>query len=235
VLLVQLASIFLSGLSVDPSGAPATAAGRYAIRDARLVTVSGPVVEKGTVLVRDGLIEDIGPSVTVPPDAVVIDGAGLSVYPGFIDMANASAIEEPAADQTGGRAAGAAGGAAATLEELERARRVAFLRPDIEAARYARFEGAAMRRIASAGITSVLAVPTAGLIKGQSALINVMAPPADPHISALADHRRGLSSKSPVAQHIGFTTGGGRVVVIRRALGTIAFMRQAFLRREVAA
>ncbi len=42
-------------------------------------------IENSTVLVRDGRIEDIGPAVNVPVDAVVIDGAGKTLLPGLID------------------------------------------------------------------------------------------------------------------------------------------------------
>jgi hypothetical protein len=89
------------GAFVARAGAPA---GRYVIRDARIVTMTGATIDKGTVVMSDGLIEDVGASVAVPADAVVIDGAGLTVYPGFIDMANASAVEVPAPAQGRGRA-----------------------------------------------------------------------------------------------------------------------------------
>src|SRR5271157_5201751 len=56
-----------------------------AVRNARIVTVSGPVIEKGTVVLRHGLIEAVGADVPVPPDAMVVDGEGLTVYPGLID------------------------------------------------------------------------------------------------------------------------------------------------------
>ena len=55
----------------------------YAITNARIVTVSGPTIERGTVVIRDGLIAAVGPSVTPPADARVIDGNGLTVYPGL--------------------------------------------------------------------------------------------------------------------------------------------------------
>lgn len=227
-LIVLLGIAIVAPLETRPSGAPAAAAGRYAIRDARIVTMAGAPIDRGTVLMRDGVIEDVGPSVLVPEDAVVIEGRGMNVYPGFIDMANASAVEPP-----GGAAPAAGGGRGATpsVEDLERARRIDLLKPDFEAARYARFEGMAMRRLASAGITSVLAVPPSGLIRGQSAFINVLAPPADPLISSLADYRRGLVVlKSPVAQHFAFTGGGagrGGGGYPGGLLGTIAFVRQA--------
>lgn len=63
----------------------AQAPGVYALRDARIVRVSGPVIEHGTVIVRDGLIESVGESVTVPKDAWALDCKGLTVYPGLID------------------------------------------------------------------------------------------------------------------------------------------------------
>ena len=56
-----------------------------AIRNARIVTVSGPTIAKGTVVVRNGLIEAVGENVPVPADAMVVDGEGLTVYPGLID------------------------------------------------------------------------------------------------------------------------------------------------------
>ena len=57
----------------------------YAITNARIVTASGPVIERGTIVIRDGLITAVGPNVTAPADARVIDGTGMTVYPGLID------------------------------------------------------------------------------------------------------------------------------------------------------
>ncbi len=57
----------------------------YAITNAQIVTVSGKTIERGTVVVRNGLIESVGAAAKVPADARVIDGTGLTVYPGFFD------------------------------------------------------------------------------------------------------------------------------------------------------
>ena len=57
----------------------------YAITNARIVTVSGPKIEHGTVVIRNGLIAAVGDKVSAPSDARVIDGSGLTVYPGLID------------------------------------------------------------------------------------------------------------------------------------------------------
>src|SRR5687768_2946129 len=60
----------------------------FAITNARIVTVSGAAIEKGTVVIRDGLIEAVGANVRIPADAKTIDGAGLTIYPGFFDASS---------------------------------------------------------------------------------------------------------------------------------------------------
>jgi len=57
----------------------------WAVKDCRIITQAGPPIEKGTVVIRDGLIETVGAIVDVPADAEVIDGSTLTVYPGLID------------------------------------------------------------------------------------------------------------------------------------------------------
>jgi imidazolonepropionase-like amidohydrolase len=225
-----LTAVITSGLATGSMmGAAPAASPAWAIRGARVVSPGRPVIDKGTVVLRNGLIEAVGADAPVPPDAVVIDGAGLSVYPGLIDMANAP--EAPDAAAAAGRAGGGAPANTATLVELERARRAALLRPDVEAARTATVAAADMRRLAAAGVTTVLAAPAAGLLRGQSALINVAAPPDSPHIGNLGDYRQGLAIvRAPVASHIAFNTGRGAGGGYPGSLlGYIAFIRQSLL------
>jgi imidazolonepropionase-like amidohydrolase len=87
-----------------------------AIRNARIVTVSGPVIAKGTVVVRNGLIESVGENAAVPPEAMVVDGEGLTVYPGLIDALSTVGMPgaPAAAAGRGGRAGGTATPAPAT-------------------------------------------------------------------------------------------------------------------------
>ena len=57
----------------------------YAITNAKIVTVSGATIDKGTVVIRNGIITAVGASVSAPADVQVFDATGLTVYPGFID------------------------------------------------------------------------------------------------------------------------------------------------------
>ena len=47
----------------------AEAPSAIAIKDAHVVTVSGEDLPKGTVILRDGLIQDVGANASIPADA----------------------------------------------------------------------------------------------------------------------------------------------------------------------
>ncbi|MEE2900178.1 MAG: amidohydrolase family protein [Gemmatimonadota bacterium] len=86
----------------------------YAIENARIVTVSGQTIERGTVVVQGGLIQAVGADVETPPSAWVIDGMGLTVYPGLVGSLTTVAMsseDAPAAPAGfGGRGGGPPGG-----------------------------------------------------------------------------------------------------------------------------
>lgn len=213
---------FLGAFLVLPRLVGAEAPRVYAIRGARIVTASGAAIASGTVILRNGLIDAVGAEVPVPDGARVIDGAGLTVYPGLIDMANTAVAEIPRAEQPRD---------VKTTEELERWKRQTILRPQVEAIEYVKVDSPHLRKLAAAGITTVLAVPEGTAVMGRSALINVAAPEDDPQIGAVADPRNGLVVlKMPVALHVGFAPGSRQGDVYPTALmGIVAFVRQAFL------
>jgi hypothetical protein len=235
---VQGAAVLAAVLTFTLTGGAAPQGLTYAIRGAKIVTVSGDTIPNGTVLIRDGVIQAVGATVTIPADAVVTDGAGLTVYPGFIDMSSSAPLEATApAAPAGGRAGGGGGrgGGAGdetftSREEAERAKRAAILRPDYQAAQNLVESSEGLSAMAQAGITSVLAVPSQGIFKGQSALVNTAYPADDPQISTVADYRRGLAVvKAPVAQHVNVGGRGGGTGYPNSLLGTIAFTRQGFM------
>jgi len=132
--------------------------GVFAIRNARIITVSGPDIENGTVVIRDGKIEAVGANVTVPTGAQTIDGNGLSVYPGMIDAGtNMGLVEVPQ-------------GANGTVDTSE----VGELNPNAKAIVAVNPHSAHIAVTRVEGITNALTAPTGGLISGQAALINLL-------------------------------------------------------------
>lgn len=74
--------------------APAPAGETIAITNARVLPVSGPAIEAGTVVIRGGRIAAVGAGVPVPAGARVIDAAGKVVTPGWLDSATQIGIVE---------------------------------------------------------------------------------------------------------------------------------------------
>src|SRR5262245_61106504 len=217
----NVAVLIALAVALTSAGAIADAPHVYAITGARIVTAAGAPLPSGTVVIRNGMIEAVGASVTVPPDAVVVDAKGASVYPGLIDMGSSVAVTVPAIPdpRTG-----------STKEDADRWRRSLILRPDLMAASLLQVDAPDLTKRASAGITTVLSVPPGEMVRGQSALINVAPPPDDPQIGDLAMPRRRTVLRSPVALHLAFSNGPSRLGTYPESLmGSIAFVRQAFL------
>ena len=194
----------------------------YAIKGARLVTAAGPAIPSGTIVIRNGLIDAVGADVQPPADAMVIDGASMTVYPGLIDMGNSTGLDVQVPQNQPDNLR--------TTEEAERWKRGVIFRPDLEAANHLRPDATELARLAATGVMSILATPPGVVIKGQSALVNVVGPVDEPQIGAVADSRRGLQIvRAPVALHVEFAQGVRGDGYPVSLLGTIAFVRQSFL------
>ncbi len=63
------------------------------IQNATILTVSHGTIENGSILIKDGKIAEVGPSIKAPAGAKVIDAAGQFVMPGIIDCHSHIAIE----------------------------------------------------------------------------------------------------------------------------------------------
>ncbi|MBL7988416.1 MAG: amidohydrolase family protein [Chlorobi bacterium] len=68
----------------------------FAIRNARIVQGPGRVIERGTLLIRDGLITAVGANIAIPFDAEIIEGDSMTVYAGFIDGMTNAGVAKPA-------------------------------------------------------------------------------------------------------------------------------------------
>lgn len=168
----------------------------YAITNARIVTVSGPVIERGTVVIRNGLIAAAGADVNTPPDARVVDGTGLTVYPGLIDSYTNLGLPAPAPSPS---PAGGAGGGFLALTPPRPATgpnstQPPGLQPEVMVEDVIRPGGTEIEASRNIGITTALTLPRTGIWMGQSALINLA-----------GDTPQQMIVRSPLAMHVGFT------------------------------
>ncbi len=153
-----------------------TIPGHFAITHARVVRVSGPTLESGTVVVRDGIIEAVGADAAVPKDAWVIDGTGLTVYPGLIDPLTTLGHAEPRPAAPAARGPGGGGGAGASSPEIPYS-----WGPEDRPATFTWLSGAdeldpTDGRIAKwrdAGYTSALSTRSRGIFPGAGAVVDL--------------------------------------------------------------
>ena len=134
------------------------AAQTIAITGGKVYPVSGPPIENGTVLIKDGKIVAVGANVTVPSDAEKVDASGKWVTPGLVDAETQLGLVEV------GFGAGA---------NESRARSEQGITPD-----FTSWDGLNPRSVLipparEDGITSVMSTPGGGLIAGQAAMIDL--------------------------------------------------------------
>ena len=191
----------------------------YAIKDAQIITGSGKTIAKGTVVFRNGLITDVGETVRIPADARIINGAGMTVYPGIIDSFTSLGLPAPpapavAAGPGGGRQAALAAAAAGQQPNPDQA----LGDPSISAADQVKPGGTGVEDARSVGITAALTSPRQGLFPGQSAVINLA-----------GNEASRLVLRAPVALTVQFATTPGFFGQYPNSLmGTVAFIRQSF-------
>ncbi|HXA82762.1 MAG TPA: amidohydrolase family protein [Methylomirabilota bacterium] len=185
----------------------------FAIRGAKVVPVSSAPLENATVVVSRGIITAVGTNITIPPDAWVIDGKGLTVYPGLIDgftdvgVAAASSTA-PSGDAGARQQPGISRGPEdrpATTPWRNAADEVNPADPRVESWRMA-------------GFTTVIAAPKGGMFPGQAAVLD------------LGGERAGdFVVKSPVAVPVSLQAPGGFRSFPGSVMGGIAYVRQVWL------
>ena len=195
----------------------------YALTNAKIVVAPGKVIEKGTIVLRDGLIEDVGANITVPADAVEIDLAGKTIYPGLIDInvglknlrriAASPTTRGAAAQATQAQRNEPAAGAVHPLTRVRPENRVSEQLIPFEA------ENKDLESYRSLGITTVLLTPETGIFRGESALINLK------ETTSVSN----LILRDAVAQHVAFEFGFFGASYPSSLFGAVAAFRQAML------
>jgi len=77
--------VWLTALGLAASASGQAVPERVALTGARIITVAGPDIERGTILIDRGKIAAVGTDVELPYDAVEVELDGRWVMPGMID------------------------------------------------------------------------------------------------------------------------------------------------------
>jgi len=182
----------------------------HALLNARVIPSPGQIIEKGTIVLRNGVIEAVGARVTPPPDARLWDLKGLTVYPGLIETYSHYGLPKPEkkpSGQTGPTPEKTHSGPSHWNPRVH---------PEENAAEMFTPAKEDAKKLRALGFTVALVTPTQGIFRGTSAVVS------------LGDDRPNKGILKPrVAQHIAFEYGGDGYPT--SLMGAIALIRQTFL------
>ena len=193
----------------------------HALINARIIPAPGAVIERGTVVIRDGVITAVGAAVVPPADARIWDYSGKTLYPGFIDpylqIRKKSVPEAPVSSAGPGRPPAAP---RKTMPQTTGPRHWnPRVHPELSVLETDKPGAEQLRKYHQLGFTAGLLVPPRGVFRGSSALIHLKS-------GALND----IIIRKAVAQHLAFERGGFRARTYPGSLmGAIALIRQTFL------
>jgi hypothetical protein len=206
--------IALAGLGVAAT-AQAEAPRIHAITGVRIVTAPGAVIDSGTVVLRDGLVEGVGPKLAVPVDAEVIAAEpGWTVYPAFIDAASSVGLDT---ESTAVPARGARGGA--EEKRLGVRHELKAVHPEDGVIDRVDLKHASIAAHREMGFAVAQVLPDKGVFRGESAVLILREAPA-PEVVARdrAAQVIALETSSFMARQYPSST-----------FGAVATVRQVFL------
>jgi len=177
----------------------------WVIKDARIVTLTGPPIEKGNIVIRDGLIEAVGAAIPIPKDAEVIDGTKLTVYPGFMDGLGQSLLKLPEEKIDMSRIS------AGEFTDKDRG-----ITPGLAAFDYVNLGKAVFEKYHKLGFLAGHVMPDRGVLTGRSALLSF----SDP------DKNKALLLND-VCLGIGYSPANF-MVYPNSLMGVHAYLKQAF-------
>jgi imidazolonepropionase-like amidohydrolase len=75
----------------------------YALTNVNIIQAPGRKVDMGTVVIKNGLIQNVGKNISIPADAIIIKADSMYVYAGFIDGLSRVGVTKPKEESQGGR------------------------------------------------------------------------------------------------------------------------------------
>jgi imidazolonepropionase-like amidohydrolase len=204
--------------------------GVHALVGGRVVIKPGQVLDAGTIVIRDGLIEAVGTNIPAPADARIWNMKGATIYAGFIEpylVLNATnppiatSDSEPVTEHSftsGGVKFFGAPGSQTDMGSPGPGYEIQKITPEFRAVEKYSPNQKALAPLRELGFTTGVIAPAKGIIRGTSALV------------ALIDENPNRAIIKPdVFQHIAFETHQDDDKAYPGSLmGVIAAIRQSF-------
>ena len=156
IIVILLALVPLITLAQEDDQVLRARSGKFALTNAKIYTVTNGVIENGTLLIANGIIEAVGTDVEIPADAEVIDVQGKEIYPGMIDSGTTLGLAE-----------------IGSIAEANDFREFGDLTPQMQALTAVNPNSVAIPVTRVSGVTTVWTMPRGGVLPGTAASINL--------------------------------------------------------------
>jgi imidazolonepropionase-like amidohydrolase len=185
----------------------------HAFTNCTLVPAPGQKIEGATLLVRDGIVENLGKNVLIPNGFHVQDLKGAWVFPGFIDPFTNYGLKRES-----GRPGNPFGAPRYTTATPGPYTWNEALRPQVDAATILEHDPKKAQEWLEAGITTLLSLPDDGILRGSGALIHLR-----------PGEVRDIVLRSKAASGLSFRKGSSQQSYPESLMGAIALLRQTLL------
>jgi imidazolonepropionase-like amidohydrolase len=225
-----LFAAFHSPAQILPPGFRPKPVGVHALVGGKVVVQPGETLENATIIIRDGLIEAVGETLSVPADARIWDSKGLTIYAGFIEPylpvggtnqpVSTTATEPVDANSftSGGVGFYGAPGQRTDLGPRGASYEINRITTEYRAGQHYSPDAKTIKPLRDLGFTAAVIAPQRGIIRGSSVLVNLIE--ANPNEVVV---------RADVFQHIAFDAQSeGERTYPNSLMGVIAAVRQSF-------
>ncbi len=184
-----------------------------AFTNAKIYVSPSQIIKKGTLLVKDGKVVNVGKSVRIPKGVKTVDLAGKTIYPSFIDVYSNFGVKKPRRPRSNSR------------RPQYDAERTGYywndhIRPETDASTQFSFDNGKAKQLVKAGFGVVNTHVHDGIVRGNGMLVALN--------SSSNDAYRILDKRS--AQYLSFS----KSVLSRQSyptsrMGAMALLRQMYL------
>ncbi len=129
---------------------------KFALTNAKIYTVTNGIIENGTIIITNGIIEAVGANIAIPSDAEVINYNGREIYPGMIDSGTQLGLSE-----------------IGSVAEANDFREFGDITPHMQALSAVNPNSEAIPVTRVSGVTTTLTFPRGGVLPGTAATINL--------------------------------------------------------------
>ncbi len=215
--------IFIAFCSVSQNIAPQNGVYQtnhtyYAITNAKIYINSTEIIEKGTLIFKDGIIQKAGKIIKLPKNCIEIDLKGYTIYPAFIDAYSSLAVKKRVSKKTN------------PYPQLNSLKTGPYywneaIHPETNA--FELIDEAQLKNTSKKtsvkqgwinnGFATINTHQNDGILRGTSCLINLADSPVKDNII-----------KTKVANHYSFSKGASKQAYPSSQMGAIALIRQFY-------